>query len=59
MKIVVFLILLGQAYISWRTFKILPFPVWGKWMVAVDADGACGTDSALCATIPGYVELAA
>lgn len=35
MKIVVFLILLGQAYISWRTFKILPFPVWGKWMVVL------------------------
>ena len=35
MKIVVFLILLGQAYISWRTFKFLPFPVWGKWVVVL------------------------
>ena len=35
MKIAVILILLGQAYISWRTFKILPFPVWGKWMVVL------------------------
>lgn len=35
MKIAVILILLGQAYISWRTFKILPFPVWGKWVVAL------------------------
>ena len=35
MKIVVFLILLGQAYISWCTFKILPFPVWGKWVVVL------------------------
>ena len=35
MKIAVILILLGQAYISWRTFKILSFPVWGKWVVAL------------------------
>ena len=35
MKIVVLLILLGQAYISWRTFKILPFPMWGKWLVVL------------------------
>ena len=35
MKIAVILILLGQAYISWRTFKILPFPVWGKWVVVL------------------------
>ena len=35
MKIAVILILLGQAYISWRTFKILPLPVWGKWVVVL------------------------
>lgn len=32
MKYVVILLLVAQAYVSWRTFKILPFPSWGKWV---------------------------
>lgn len=35
MKFGLILFLLGQAYVSWRTFKILPFPIWGKVLVVV------------------------
>lgn len=33
MKFIVILLLVAQTYVSWRTFKILPFASWGKWVV--------------------------
>ena len=27
--------LLGNLYVVWRTFRVIPFPLWGKWLVVV------------------------
>ncbi|MDO4511572.1 MAG: metallophosphoesterase [Bacteroidales bacterium] len=35
MKFILLLVLFAHVYVSWRAFKIVPFPTLGKWLVVV------------------------